>query len=60
MAFFILKKERRKLKMEDRNTTCSPKDEQLIQEGRCPDCGAPLAHESGCMTCYVCGWSACS
>ncbi len=25
----------------------------------CPQCGAPLAHEGGCMACYSCGWSAC-
>jgi ribonucleoside-diphosphate reductase alpha chain len=48
--------------MEDYKTVCLEQsdDEQLLQEGRCPDCGAPLAHESGCMICYVCGWSACS
>lgn len=26
----------------------------------CPDCGGRLARESGCVTCYSCGWSACS
>ncbi|MFQ5602027.1 MAG: adenosylcobalamin-dependent ribonucleoside-diphosphate reductase [bacterium] len=25
----------------------------------CPDCGAPVTHETGCMTCYHCGWSKC-
>jgi len=26
---------------------------------RCPECKTELAHESGCLTCYGCGWSAC-
>ena len=25
----------------------------------CPDCGAPLAQESGCAVCRTCGHSAC-
>jgi hypothetical protein len=25
----------------------------------CPECGADIAHEGGCMSCYSCGWSAC-
>lgn len=25
----------------------------------CPLCGANLAHECGCVTCYACGWAAC-
>jgi len=25
----------------------------------CPECGAPLAHESGCAVCRACGHSAC-
>jgi hypothetical protein len=32
---------------------------QINAEGRCPMCGAKLIHESGCVTCYSCGWSAC-
>ncbi|MHC4661448.1 MAG: vitamin B12-dependent ribonucleotide reductase [Planctomycetota bacterium] len=31
-----------------------------VTMGACPDCGASLTHESGCMTCYVCGYSKCS
>ena len=23
----------------------------------CPECGAPVIHESGCVTCPVCVWS---
>ena len=27
----------------------------------CPDCGnTHLVYEGGCVTCYACGWSACS
>jgi len=26
----------------------------------CPDCGGPLVHAEGCVTCPVCGYSACS
>jgi ribonucleoside-diphosphate reductase alpha chain len=60
--FFILKKRKERKNMENRSTTHLPQnnDERLMQEGKCPDCGAPLAHESGCMICYNCGWSACS
>ena len=25
----------------------------------CPECGATVAHESGCLMCYNCGWSRC-
>lgn len=28
--------------------------------GVCPECGADLAHESGCLSCYECGWSKCN
>lgn len=27
--------------------------------GVCPDCGSPLHHEEGCMTCHGCGYSKC-
>ena len=26
----------------------------------CPDCGALLIHEEGCLLCYACGWSECN
>ena len=29
------------------------------QVALCKECGAPLAHESGCLVCYNCGWSKC-
>ncbi len=25
----------------------------------CPECGSTVAHESGCLMCYNCGWSRC-
>ncbi|MFN2421575.1 MAG: LAGLIDADG family homing endonuclease [Gemmatimonadota bacterium] len=25
----------------------------------CPDCGSPVTHENGCMTCRHCGWTKC-
>jgi hypothetical protein len=25
----------------------------------CPDCGGPLAVQSGCVTCPRCGWAKC-
>ena len=28
--------------------------------GACPDCGGSVSYESGCQTCHLCGWSACS
>ncbi len=27
--------------------------------GACPECGGPLYHESGCLTCHDCGYSQC-
>jgi len=36
---------------------------EFIQGGHdyafCPECGSPVAHESGCVVCYNCGWSMC-
>ena len=26
---------------------------------KCQHCNSELAHESGCLTCYSCGWSKC-
>lgn len=25
----------------------------------CLECGAPVAHQGGCITCYSCGWAVC-
>jgi len=31
----------------------------IIQNGACPDCGASMEHESGCVVCRACGYSEC-
>ncbi|KKM10621.1 hypothetical protein SY88_13255 [Clostridiales bacterium PH28_bin88] len=35
----------------------------LVREGLaqevCPECGAVLVHESGCTSCYSCGFAKC-
>lgn len=37
-----------------------PEDSNLvIQNGACPDCGASMEHESGCVVCRSCGYSEC-
>ncbi|OWZ84526.1 vitamin B12-dependent ribonucleotide reductase [Natranaerobius trueperi] len=35
-------------------------DKLDLMMGACPDCGSPISHESGCTTCYYCGYSRCS
>lgn len=45
---------------EEQNT----EKQTLVQGGHdyvyCPECGARVIHESGCVVCQVCGWSICS
>ena len=36
-----------------------PVEEKEETTSVCPECGAKLAHESGCVTCYKCGYSKC-
>lgn len=31
----------------------------VLKSATCPDCGAPVAHQSGCERCVACGWSRC-
>lgn len=33
---------------------------QKVAASLCPECGAPILNESGCITCSRCGWSKCS
>ena len=41
----------------------APPGQQMGGEGKilatCPECGATVAHEGGCLTCRHCGWSKC-
>lgn len=41
----------------------APPGQHLGGEGKilttCPECGATVAHEAGCLTCRHCGWSKC-
>ena len=39
---------------EEESTSHSPSN-----DSECPSCGSDVAMESGCKTCYSCGWSAC-
>jgi len=34
--------------------------QKRLEDGFCPKCDYPLAHESSCLVCYQCGWSMCS
>lgn len=31
----------------------------LFRSPRCPDCGGPLVHGEGCISCPICGFSRC-
>lgn len=31
----------------------------VTETSACPECGASVAHEGACLTCYNCGWSKC-
>lgn len=35
------------------------KYDEALQQGKCPECGAELIFEGGCMHCPECGWEAC-
>lgn len=32
----------------------------IADSNGCPNCGEPISHEGGCLSCYACGWSKCS
>lgn len=34
--------------------------QDLDRQDLCPRCGAKFHHESGCVTCYSCGWNGCN
>lgn len=39
---------------------CKCTSEETKTEVKCPECGAILNHEGGCVQCKNCGWSKCS
>jgi hypothetical protein len=32
---------------------------ERVADRTCPDCGAPIVHESACILCVTCGWGRC-
>lgn len=36
-----------------------PPQIQDTTDNKCPECGAKLRHENGCIVCYNCGWNKC-
>ena len=45
---------------EDYKESPIPTPQPIKPENLCPECGEPLTHEGGCITCPNCGWSKCS
>jgi ribonucleoside-diphosphate reductase alpha chain len=39
--------------------TTKPKQEKQTIINVCPECGAEISHENGCIQCKSCGWSKC-
>jgi len=35
------------------------KVEPSLTDDPCPDCGGAMAHEEGCVTCHLCGYTTC-
>lgn len=42
-----------------RTTEPKPKEEPVKNIVVCPECGAEISHENGCIQCKSCGWSKC-
>lgn len=42
-----------------KNPVVSEQPEKITNKERCPECGEPLTHEGGCVSCTNCGWSRC-
>ncbi|MEF3255132.1 MAG: vitamin B12-dependent ribonucleotide reductase [Deferribacterales bacterium] len=36
------------------------KEESIVKNGACPECGGPIEYLEGCDVCYSCGYSHCS
>ena len=41
------------------NSEVKDKEEIVKDLNKCPECGAELIQEEGCINCHVCGWSKC-
>ena len=46
--------------MNDYSTKVNKSPNELIKEGRCPNCGYILIRQEGCIYCPYCGWTSCS
>lgn len=48
----------------EKEMTCSQEPKvaktEQVKKTVCPECGEELAHENGCVTCKICGYSKCS
>ena len=45
---------------EQGNIITNTTTEDIVDKNKCPECGAEIIHESGCMSCPSCGFSRCS
>ncbi len=45
--------------MQPQPTPDKPTRRTPPQTPTCPDCGAKIARQSGCVVCLRCGWSRC-
>lgn len=45
--------------LDEQNLSHCKEIEKMIDENCCPDCGSPINHAGGCISCLNCGWSKC-
>lgn len=53
------KKNIKSIEIKQNTTTLGSKNIESIDESKCPECGATIRYEGGCVTCVECGWSKC-